>query len=517
MKKLDFANFRKDEGGSITAFLLIMFLIMIVAGGMAVDFMRHESERVLFQDVLDRAVLATASFDSADTYSTEAEIQEVIMSHFTAAGYDTDFLDDLKIYADVSEGSRRVDVSASFEIRTFFLRIMNKPTLTLAARSTAETKRSELELSLVVDISKSMTCYPGVSNRNCTSGSGTTKLASLKSAANNFINLVLAGDNADKTSISIVPFSATVEPGEHLAGQFAGFAQWHNYSYCFEFQEADFNTTEMRQVTSYTQGQSWRPNGTDDDFRWCPRTANQILPFSNDPIELAGAINSLTGELYTSTWMGAKWGAALLDPSLQPVVSGLINTVVGGVPVVHPDFEGAPADWNDDSVVKYLVIMTDGDNTQHRWMTHNQFNHENTQEWNSQENVDYWEGYACTTSWNGGETCSWGAAPAASQYVTWDNASGSHSGFGDTRMINVCNAAKNIDPISGVPLSANGQHRIVIYTIGFDIDEGSLAHEVMLECASEPSKYYHASNGTQLDDAFALIAASIQKLKLVVN
>lgn len=527
MKNLNFAKFRDDVEGSITAFLLIMFLIMIVAGGMAVDFMRHESERVLFQDVLDRAVLATASFDSE--HESEAEIKAVIESHLEAAGYNLTYLEDLLIYADVSDATRRVDVSANFEIRTFFLRIMNKPTLTLAARSTAETKRSELELSLVVDISWSMNSRPRGSDR-----SDPKKIDALKDAASAFIDMLFAStEDAGITTMSIVPFSAQVATSREMATQFAGLVHWHDYSYCFDFAEEDFSRTDMPQTRSFMQAQNFRPRGIfDTSFRWCPRERNQIYPFSNSPTKLKGAISDLYLEAYTSVWLGAKWGAALLDPSLQPVLSGMSTIYEGGEPLVHPDFVGRPGDWNDPQTVKYLVIMTDGLNTHHRFMTPEQFNHENTEAWNSSENADYWEANAqisdCRANrdrWgnitNGCEAGGWGAGGGVwdSQNILWDNTEPADPqyGYGDERLESVCDAAKYIDPTTGDPLDASGQHRMVIYTIGFDVPEGGGVHQMMLDCASEPSKYYHAEDATELLDAFAAIAASIQKLKLVVN
>ncbi len=572
MKILKLSDFRRDEGGSITAFLLVMFLIMVVGSGMAVDFMRHESERVVFQDVLDRAVLATASFDSQ--FSTEAEVELVVRSHLVAAGYDVDYLDDLLIYATVTDAYRRVDVSANFEIRTFFLRIINKPTLTLAARSTAKTSRS-LELSLVLDVSGSMGQPPADCGGGCDS-----KIVLLRESAINFIHALVPVNKEDQISVSIVPFSATVEPGEAIANQFGGLRMWHRYSYCFEFEEADFSTTAMPPLETYTQGQSWWSRNTGSiDFRWCPRSANAITPLSNDRVVLEGAINNLEIEQYTSIWAGAKWGAALLDPSLQPVIEGLTNTIVGGVPVVHPTFVNRPARM-DSQTAKYLVIMTDGVNTKHRTIFPESFDHFDDMDnpliatFETQRNADWWEGYEnCVfppdpttgispTIWHGDEihcdkvnirnedrgfyhrdgNLSADAGDAAWKFNnnsdtnndsshpenlvfppdtvtidTWDNDRNPHRFFGDNRLNAICSAAKNIDPVSQESLEDLPAHPIVIFTIGFDVPAGGGVETMMKKCASHPNNYFPAEDGEALDDAFAAIAAAIAKLKLVVN
>ena len=51
-------SFLRDEDGAILPFTLLMFLIMVVATGMAVDYMRHETLRAELQNGLDRGLLA---------------------------------------------------------------------------------------------------------------------------------------------------------------------------------------------------------------------------------------------------------------------------------------------------------------------------------------------------------------------------------------------------------------------------------------------------------------------------
>ncbi len=51
-------SFIQDECGGITIFVLILSVLMLVAGGMAVDFQRQELARADLQNALDRGVLA---------------------------------------------------------------------------------------------------------------------------------------------------------------------------------------------------------------------------------------------------------------------------------------------------------------------------------------------------------------------------------------------------------------------------------------------------------------------------
>ncbi|MEM9780050.1 MAG: Tad domain-containing protein, partial [Pseudomonadota bacterium] len=56
-------KFEEDERGSVLAFVVVMFVFMILAAGMAVDFIRHETARADLQNALDRGVLAAAAFN----------------------------------------------------------------------------------------------------------------------------------------------------------------------------------------------------------------------------------------------------------------------------------------------------------------------------------------------------------------------------------------------------------------------------------------------------------------------
>jgi Flp pilus assembly protein TadG len=56
-------RFRNDEDGAMIVFGLIFFVLMLMIGGLAVDFMRFEYTRTRLQNTLDRATLAAASLD----------------------------------------------------------------------------------------------------------------------------------------------------------------------------------------------------------------------------------------------------------------------------------------------------------------------------------------------------------------------------------------------------------------------------------------------------------------------
>lgn len=454
-------KFLNDEhGGAVTAFIVVMFMTMFIGGGIGVDFMRHESERVTLQDALDRGVLAATSFEQEDKgMDLEALVTSYIRSSDLLRRRDID----ISVTSDISIYSRNVTVSGSYEINTFFLKLAGIPTLAVEAASGAKVSRGEVEISLVLDNSGSM---------------GWTKMNNLKSAANSFIDLILNEKTVDHTTISLVPFTAQVNAGPLLASKF-NLDAWHDYSWCFAMGASEYNSTALSQATSFPQEQHYyRGSGGTHE---CPPST--IVPFSNDPDQLHAAINNMRSGGYTATYAGMKWGTALLDPAAQPVVTSLIADGV-----VDPIFEGRPAAWDGENSAKFIILMTDGANTNHKEIRPSRYNREDTDVWNSQENADYWDERRCSSSNN----CR-----------TRTVVSGSS---GDDRLNDICNAAKQ-------DIHDGSRGRIIVFTIGFNVATNSNPYYRMRDCATSESKFYHVEDA-DLSTVFAQIATSIVKLQL---
>src|SRR5690606_26555123 len=108
------------------------------------------------------------------------------------------------------------------------------------ARGTAEESISNIEISLVLDVSGSM---------GETSASGATKIAELQVAAKEFVRIIYAQSEPQRTSISIVPYNNQVNAGKALLDQF-NHTRDHDHSHCVDFSLSDFsiawlNTTAL--------------------------------------------------------------------------------------------------------------------------------------------------------------------------------------------------------------------------------------------------------------------------------
>jgi Flp pilus assembly protein TadG len=189
-------HFGRDEGGTIIVMTIIFLSLMLIMGGMAVDFMRFESRRTMLQSVADRSVLAAANLGNSK------DPKEVVVDYFTKAG----FPDSIVGEPDVKTGNKfnSVGVTAAYDMNSIFLRLVGIDMLSAPAAATAIEGVSNIEVSLVVDISGSMR-DPVVPADG--SYSNQTKIEALRGAATKFVDAMLIPDYKDRISISLVPYS----------------------------------------------------------------------------------------------------------------------------------------------------------------------------------------------------------------------------------------------------------------------------------------------------------------------
>jgi hypothetical protein len=251
--------------------------------------------------------------------------------------------------------------------------------------------------------------------------------------------------------ITIVPFSQQVALPRSMADLY-NLDRVHDFSSCFDYHGLDFTTTAMstNTATPFEQGQHFIENVGVGNFG-CPKVNNAITPLSNDVNMLKNAIDALSPETWTATYMGMKWGSALLDPTSRPVVDAMIANNELSV-----DFAGWPHAWNDTSVRKITVLMSDGQNTK------------------LNEIVD------------------------GTKVAIIDNET---RGDGDPILADICAAAK---------IGANA----TIYTIGFELADQPLATAALENCASSLSTHYLVE-GVEISTAFRNIADEIVTLKLI--
>ncbi|WP_138424060.1 TadE/TadG family type IV pilus assembly protein [uncultured Sulfitobacter sp.] len=387
-------GFLRDERGSFIIFGIAVFMLMCLAGGIAVDTMRYETHRVHVQGTLDRAILAAASLDQ------DLDPEEVVLDYFTKAGLghvisqdDIDVFENQtngEVADDVAVTTRRVEASVSALMPTTFLRLAHMYDLGLYTEGGAEEALSLSEISLVLDVSGSM---------GNSSSSGYSKIYELRRAAKRFVNVMLCNPaDADETedctltegdiSINIVPYAEQVLLPSNLLQRFNHTSE-HTESRCITFYEDEFDTVAVPTFSLDTFVTNGRPlpalygdpiqlTGYFDPSGGTNSTPN---PGSNSPCynDYSGSTNDYWREIYpmgfsaealrdeiddlgasgnTSIDLGMKWGAALLDPAAQPAISDLV-----AANEVNEAFDGRPFEYTQRGIEKVIVLMTDGENT----------------------------------------------------------------------------------------------------------------------------------------------------------
>ena len=352
-----FGRFRGDEDGGMIIFSLFLFVLILWFGGMAVDYMRFETTRAKLQATLDRAVLAAADLDQV------LPPEDVVRASFEKAGM-LDFLDGDPV---VHEGLnyRIVTANATADMPMLFAdlpRVFVHPfqpglsTLTVSGTSTAEERVSNVEVSLILDVSSSM------------QGS---RFNNLKPAAHDFIDTIMANNGTGSeglVTMSIFAYSAVVNPGPELASYYS-LSDHHTYANCMLIPDNQFDNTDLpttpptgryTRVSNFDYGAETNQNAQPIQRPWCfTGDENAAIIHSTSPSDMRNMVTGLRPFGNTAIDLGMKWGVAMRDPSSRAVVSGMISQ--GETPAIAT---GRPLDYDDDDgVLKVAVLMTDGANT----------------------------------------------------------------------------------------------------------------------------------------------------------
>jgi Flp pilus assembly protein TadG len=504
---------RRDRG-SIIVLSLFLFLGILMVAGLAVDFAHFEERRTRMQATLDSAVLAAADINQA------LEPTDVVNDYFERAG-----LDDSPVNVSVNEGLnfRSVKATTRVTVPTMFVRLVDVDQFSSPAGSTAEENIGNVEISLVLDVSGSM--------GDTGAGSSDTKIQLLRVAAGEFVDTMFdsiqaPGLPAGKLSMSLVPYNQQVALGSDLGSDF-NFTTEHNKSHCADFTSADFSSAGISptQLLKRTAHGDFRYSYSPPYFIECQQQADHdVLALGNSRSTLKTRINQLQDGGDTAIDIGMKWGVALLDPALRPLVDTRISEGKTDAALA-----GRPFDYGLDDALKVVVVMTDGQNT-NTYAIRDQYKSGPSSLVKGKDNKYYYyypprSGTSdfYDTSANRWRSLSYiGGSYTVLDYAdVWSlmsvpyfstnyvkEATGSSSfasnaitktsyGDKDDQLLAVCNAAK--------------QQGVVVFAIGFEAPNEGRA--VLQDCATADAYYYDAE-GTTISDAFAGIASAINALRL---
>ncbi|CAN0603756.1 unnamed protein product, partial [Ectocarpus sp. 12 AP-2014] len=135
-------------------------------------------------------------------------------------------------------------------------------------------------------------------------------------------------------------------------------------SRCARFEAADFDVRriadapEIGVAASFTTSNNNNYNVMDENRYWCGDDFPKMMLYQNNETVLHAHIDSLTTQGMTAIDYGMNWAVGLLDPSIEPVISDMVDdNVAPEAARNHPVAYGTP------EVAKYIILMTDGTNT----------------------------------------------------------------------------------------------------------------------------------------------------------
>ena len=470
-------KFARAEGANAVMIFALSLLPIVAVAGFAIDFSRAQSAKMQIASLLDQAVLASTNLAYDD--DPETLIDNWMESQVAQFGYSTDDLT-VTVNAVTALNSKNVSATATLDVPTSLMHLFGRDTITVGVKSSAYQAIPNLEIALVLDISSSMR------------GS---RLESLKTASTEFVDIILTPDTEDVTSISVVPFGGTVNIGTTLFDKFAvstsdsgtvldpteteysigsavetsdfRFSNGHN---CVEAIRDDY---DFDMIPDGSRGQVpdfWR---WWNNHPWCPEDGSSIFLNSKNATLLKAHLNGMVLSDGTGMDIGTMWGLKSLSPNFRGLVGG--------------DFADRPLDFDAGNSKKVMIVMTDGAITaQNRPEDVSIGNVHTNRPTNRDPHVN-----AISNQGNRFNMQTTRARGNASTTSLTDNAVG--------RFKLACETAKDED--------------IAVFTIGFQINPGSLPDLILEECATSSANYYYVE-GLDLTTTFKAIASQVNDLRL---
>lgn len=327
-----FKSFAKAERGSTAVIFATALVPLLAVAGAAIDFVSFYNTRTHLQVALDAGALAGATAQGA----TNAQRIKIAKVAFKANMNSSD-LGNASMKVDFKPTAKTVVGSASLQIPTSILSVVGMNNLDISTKSEVTIPSDKnAEIAFVLDYSGSMMEVAG----------SQVKYVAMRDAVTKLINNLTAA-NPSKLKFALVPFSDQVLtdlPKPYVYGQ-TGTDTWTG---CTLDNPSPYNLMD----SPPTAGNASKWNQPTPGWLWtsgCGGYASRnlkIRPLSNDFTGLKSQIASMTPYANTHIALGVQFGYQVLSPN------GVYNSA------------STVAAYSDTNTIKYLVLLTDGMQTE---------------------------------------------------------------------------------------------------------------------------------------------------------
>lgn len=441
---------RCDKGATLPIVGLV-FLVLVVAVGLAVDYGRAQMVQSKLQASLDAAALAAATVGNNE--ATEAQklaVKQREANKFMEANFPTDYMQTLYPAGGdqyiteflMTDDGKGLSLTARGRVSTALMRIAGFDTVDVSAYTeiSVDTARGGLEVVMVLDNTGSMNGSAG----------GETRMTALKRSAKKLVNDIYVEGIADpqRSYVGIVPFSFAVNVGNAKSPG----SRWKRANATSSTAIAapvnciypDNTVTPLADPPAPNRAPPSRntnyaatdtPPSSGDTLFYNEYFDNgcgtvSMSAMSRNKVAIDNAIDAMITTGQTRIDLGAVWGWRMLSPRWRGYWA-------------HSD-PALPLPYDTPEMNKVMILLTDGRNEVYG---------------NNQTVLDR----------------------------------------ANARLSNVCESAK--------------QQGIVIYSITLHLNDANTQNR-MRNCASTTDHYFHVAPGGSLDEVFSKIADSLANLRI---
>jgi len=390
--------FLRNRDANVAMIFAISMVPVLIAAGAGLDLARAMIVKSALSEALDAAALSVGSTSGL----TQAQMTTQAQNYFNA-NYKADSSYGTPVSVTVVPGTQSVTVSTSVPMPTTLMNVAGIHTVDVASSSTVVWGQTKLWVSLVLDNTGSMCQSDTNPNAGspCPNPASNTKIASLQSATHSLLTLLQnASVNAGDVQVAIVPFVKDVNVGTGNVN--ASWINWGYFGSC-NISTVDYQSACQSTHGTWTSGWGWgsgscnisgyntqtscqNATGTwtatnHNSWNGCvndrgndagPDTTNNYDVMNTTPVSGVTA-SQFTAENYSNcpqSLMGLSYNWTSLNSKVTAMVAGgSTNQTIGLVWGWHALSTGNPlsAPSLPANTARYIIILSDGLNTQDRW------------------------------------------------------------------------------------------------------------------------------------------------------
>lgn len=322
-------RFAANQKGTTAILFALSVVPLLLAGGAAIDYLRYSQTQTRMQAALDTGALAVAAAANLSNSERILAGEKTFERNILEIGLGSD-----EVEMDFKLAGKKVTAEATYKLPAGLMQLAGYTHMNVAVETEINIPDSKkAEIALVLDYSGSMEEESG----------GQVKYIAMKDAAKKLIT-DLEASNPSKVKFGLVPFSHHVYvtlPKQFVVGQ-SGTGDWTGCTQDRKYpHNLKDNSPASENATKWGHAFASAHASQGCDF-YAPNDL-KVAPLTDNFSGLRTQLDAMKPYAWTHIALGAEFGYHLLSPDA-------------------PFTEGAP--YNSSSTEKFLVILTDGKQTE---------------------------------------------------------------------------------------------------------------------------------------------------------